>query len=63
MKQRNLEIVQNGDQKYTLTVRINQTESAQELVEVPGEKANQIISSIDLNPEDIIIMQKFVDVN
>ena len=63
MKQRNLEIVQNSDNKYTLTVRITNTENKEEVGEVPGEKANQIISSIDLNPEDIIIMQKFVDVN
>jgi hypothetical protein len=57
---RQIEFEQNKDNRYTVTVTIR-TENNQEMIEVPGEKISQIISRIELNPEDIIIIQKFVN--
>jgi|LauGreDrversion4_2_1035121.scaffolds.fasta_scaffold334244_2 hypothetical protein len=55
-----IEIEQNKDKTYTLTITILLDSS--EMTEIPGQKTNKIISRIELNPEDIILIQKFVNV-
>ena len=62
-KARQLEVQQTEDKKYIFTIKIIQSRKGDDVVdEVPGEKSNMLISSIELNPEDIIILQKFVNV-
>jgi hypothetical protein len=55
-----IEIEQNKDKTYTLTITILLDGS--EMTEIPGQKTNKIISRIELNPEDVILLQKFVNV-
>lgn len=59
MKNRMIEIEQNKDKTYTviLTIILENTE----LSETP-QRSNKIISRIELNPEDIIIIQRFLNV-
>jgi len=55
------EIHQNPDNKYTVTLKV--------IPKVDSEPSSQnnptttLVSQIELNPEDIIILQKFVNVN
>ena len=58
-KHRLLEIEQTSDKKYTISLTVSQDKD--EMFEVPNERSNQIISHIELNPEDIIIIQKFLN--
>jgi hypothetical protein len=55
-----IEIEQNKDRTYTLTITILLENS--EMTEIPGNKTNKIVSSIELNPEDVVLLLKFVDV-
>jgi hypothetical protein len=58
-----LEVQQMEDKKFTVTIKVAQNinKSGEILDDVPGEKSNMLISHIELNPEDIILMQKFVN--
>lgn len=60
MKNRMIEIEQNKDKTYTLIMTIILENN--ELSETPAQKSNKIISRIELNPEDIIIIQRFLNV-
>jgi len=59
-RHRKLEVQQTEDKKYTFTIKILSKESDSIVDEVPGEKSNMIISGIELNPEDIVILRMFV---
>ena len=55
-----MEIQQNQDNTYTFTLKV--------LPKLDSEEANQnnptttLVSQIELNPEDIIVLQKFINV-
>lgn len=63
-KFRNLEIQQNLENKYNVTLKVMPKSESDQLNsnEVQDNPANQLISQIELNAEDIVILQKFVDV-
>jgi hypothetical protein len=61
-KFREFHIEQEKDNKFTCTIIITNTTDQKVTDEVPGEKATQLISNIELNPEDIVILQKFMNV-
>ena len=64
-KYRSLQVQQTEENKFLVTIKVVESpskEGGEAVDEVPGEKSKVTISSLELNPEDIIIMQKFVDV-
>ena len=61
MKSKSMDIEQNKDKTYTVTIQAV-TENA-EGNEALGQKVGMILSRIELNPEDILIIQKFMNVH
>jgi hypothetical protein len=67
-KFRTLDIEQTKDNKYLVTLKILPKPPNDEPVDTDNPKVNKsttqnsIISQIELNPEDIVILQKFINV-
>ncbi len=56
-KFRNLEIAQTAENKYILTLKVlPKAENSIQIQESPP-----IVSQIELNPEDLLMMNKFLD--
>jgi hypothetical protein len=56
-KYRSLEIAQTSENKYVLTLKVfPKSENS-----IPSEESPPIASQIELNPEDMLMMNKFLD--
>jgi len=54
-------IQQTHENKYIFTIKISEKQEEGSM-KLPNDKQKFVISQIDLNPEDIIVLQKFVNV-
>lgn len=53
-----IEVMQTPEHKFIFTIEAS-TENSEE--KVNNEQGNIVVSNIELNPEDIILFQKFLD--
>ncbi len=61
IKNRSLNIEQMEENKFLFTIKIN-NENLNSEIQASDDKLTQVIGQIELYPEDIIIIQKFINV-